>query len=69
MCPGFEIIRAKDNSGREFGYETNKPLADLSNSLHLLERGEFKVDRVGTYNEVEILENIFGIYLPLSQFY
>ncbi len=66
MCPGFEIIRAKDNSGRAFGYETNKPLADLSNSLHLLERGEFKVDRVGTYNEVEILENIFGDLLSVK---
>ena len=65
LCSGFEITRAKDNSGRELGYETNRPLADLGNSLHLLERVEFNIDRDDTYRKVEILENIFGDLLPV----
>ncbi|MEI6422767.1 MAG: hypothetical protein WCP55_11145 [Lentisphaerota bacterium] len=64
-CPSLKITRAPDASGRELGYVTNTPLADLANSLHLLERSEFKVDRDGTYSKAGLAESIFGDLLPV----
>lgn len=64
MCE-VEITRTPDATGRELGYETNTPMADLANSLHILKRGEFKVDRELTYSKVELAEKIFGDILPV----
>lgn len=66
ICPGVEITRVPDATGRSLGYKTNTPLADLANSLHILQRGEFKVDRNGTYHKVELAESIFGDLLPVK---
>lgn len=66
LCPGVETTSAMDVNGGKLGYVTNHPLADLSKSMHLLERSEFKVDRAGTYHDVEFLENVFGDLLPVK---
>ncbi len=64
MCPDLEIAYASDANGRNLGYETNTPLSDLANSLNLLKRGEFTVDRESTYRKLDIAEKIFGDILP-----
>ncbi len=69
MLPELKVNRSLDSNGREFGYETNKPLADLENNLHKLVRGEFKVDRDATYHRVEVAEDAFGDILPVETVY
>jgi len=65
ICPELEITRAPDSTGRELGYETNTPLADLANSFHKLRRGEFSVDRDETHRRVEVASSVFGDLLPV----
>ena len=65
ICP-VEITRAADAQGRFLGYETDKPLADLEPGLKKLRREPFKVDREGTYREVELAKDIFGDLLPVK---
>ena len=66
ICPELTITRAPDATGRELGYKTNTPLADLGNSLHKLQRGEFSVDREETQRRVETAEAAFGDLLPVK---
>jgi hypothetical protein len=66
ICPELTITRAADASGRELGYETNTPLAELESGLEKLQRGEFSVDREGTYQAVALAEDIFGDLLPVK---
>ncbi|OGV68443.1 MAG: hypothetical protein A3K19_10170 [Lentisphaerae bacterium RIFOXYB12_FULL_65_16] len=65
LCPELRITRAPDATGRQLGYETNTPLADLPNSLHKLQRGPFTVDRDGTHRRAEIATAAFGDLLPV----
>ncbi len=65
ICP-VEITRAADAQGRFLGYETDKPLADLGPGLKKLRREPFKVNREGTYREVELAKDIFGDLLPVK---
>lgn len=66
ICPGLEITRVPDATGRALGYETNTPLADLAKNLHILKREEFRVNREETYRKEELAEKIFGDILPLK---
>jgi len=66
ICPELELTRAPDKTGRELGYKTNTPLADLGNSLHKLQRGEFRVDREATHRHVEVAEQALGDILPVK---
>ncbi len=66
LCPELEVHRAADASGRELGYETNTPLADLESGLPKLKRGEFKVDREGTLRKLEAARSAFGDLLPAA---
>lgn len=65
MCPDFRVTRAPDASGRELGYVTNRPLADLGAGLHKLRRAPFTVDRDETFRRVELANRIFGNLLPV----
>jgi len=64
VCPNLEVKRVPDATGRELGYETNTPLADLEKGLKTLARGEFKVDREGTLRKQEEAKAAFGDLLP-----
>ena len=64
LCPSLEYTRVPDATGRELGYETNTPLADLADNLHLLKRGEFSVSREETYRVLALAEDLFGDILP-----
>jgi len=66
ICPEFEITKAADANGREMGFETNKPLAELESGLKKLRRDEFTVDRELTLRKVAIAEDIFGDLLPVK---
>jgi NAD-dependent dihydropyrimidine dehydrogenase PreA subunit len=66
LCPELQIKRVPDATGRELGYETNTPLADLAHSLHKLEPTEFSVDRDETYRQVELFSGLFGDLLPVA---
>lgn len=66
MCPGLKITRAADSTGRELGYETNTPLADLDKGLKILTRGKFQVAREETYRKAELAGKIFGDILPVK---
>lgn len=65
-CPELQLTRAPDKTGRELGYKTNTPLVDLGNSLHKLQRGEFRVDRAETHRRVEMAEEALGGLLPVE---
>ena len=65
ICPEFESTHAQDGFGGSLGYTTNKPLADLPNSLNKLQRGEFGVDRDGTLQRAEMAHSLFGDILPV----
>jgi len=65
ICPELSVRRAPDATGRELGYETNTPLADLANSFHKLRPTEFPVDRRGTERRVEIAHEAIGDILPV----
>jgi len=64
LCPNLEVKRVPDATGRELGYETNTPLADLEKGLKTLTRGEFKVDREKTLRKLEEAKGAFGDLLP-----
>lgn len=66
ICPEYEINRVADANGRELGYETNKPLADLESGFEKLKRREFKVDRELTLKKVDLAERIFGDLLQIK---
>jgi len=66
LCPELKITRAPDATGRELGYKTNTPLADLGHSLHKLRRGEFTVNRAETLRRVEAANQAFGDLLPVK---
>jgi hypothetical protein len=63
--PDYKETHADDGHGGSLGYTTNRLLADLPNSLHKLQRGEFSVDRDATLQRVESAESIFGDLLPV----
>ena len=65
MCD-VQIKHGTDRTGRQLGYETSEPLADLGNSLHKLRRGEFRVDRGATHRRAELAEGLFGDLLPVK---
>ncbi|MBM4047434.1 MAG: hypothetical protein FJ279_20200 [Planctomycetes bacterium] len=65
LCPDLKITRAPDATGRELGYKTNTPLADLAHSFHKLRRGPFTVNREETLRRVEMAEKAFGDLLPV----
>lgn len=65
-CPELELRRAADATGRELGYETNTPLADLAHSLHKLRPADFAVDREGTQQRLEAATEAFGDLLPVE---
>ncbi|MEW6357764.1 MAG: hypothetical protein AB1696_15635 [Planctomycetota bacterium] len=67
-CPELSLHRAPDATGRELGYETNTPLADLANSFHKLQRGPFKVNREETQRQFEVLSDAIGDILPVRIF-
>jgi len=66
MMPEYQETHADDGHGGHLGYTTNKPLADLPNSLHKLQRSPFSVDREATQRQVELAESIFGDILPVK---
>lgn len=66
LCPSLEIVRAADATGRELGYETNTPLADLESGLSKLRRGAFSVDRDATSRKLEAARSAFGDILPAA---
>lgn len=66
VCPELQYRRRPDATGRELGYETNTPLADLANSFHKLKPVEFRVDRAGTMRRLEIAQEIFGDILEVE---
>ncbi len=66
ICPELEITRAADARGRELGYHTNTPLADLENGLEKLRPTEFTVDREETERRREVAESAFGDILPVE---
>lgn len=65
ICPDLQIRRVPDSTGRDLGYETNTPLADLDKSLHKLRPTEFSVDREGTLRRLEQADDLFGDLLPV----
>lgn len=66
LCPEFDRIRGDDGHGGSLGFRTTRPLADLPNSLHKLQRKPFTVDRELTMAKVERAESIFGDLLPVA---
>ncbi len=66
VCPELQVRHSPDARGRELGYETNTPLADLAHSLHKLRPTEFSVDREGTYRRLEAATEAFGDLLPAA---
>jgi hypothetical protein len=66
VCPDLQLRHSPDARGRELGYETNTPLADLAHSLHTLRPTEFSVDREDTYRRAEAAERLFGDLLPVE---
>lgn len=64
ICPDLKRTMGADVNGRELGFETNKPLADLASGLKRLQRGDFTVDRDLTHNLLALSEDIFGDLLP-----
>jgi len=66
LCPELEVTHAPDATGRELGYRTNTPLADLERGLEKLRPGEFTVDRAGTLRRAEVAMQAFGDLLPVE---
>jgi len=65
ICPELGVRRAPDATGRDLGYETNTPLADLANSFHKLRPTECSVDRAETQRRAEMAQDAFGDILPV----
>jgi hypothetical protein len=66
VCPELQYHRVPDSTGRELGYETNTPLADLEPGLKKLRPTEFRVDREGTQRAAEQADDLFGDLLPVE---
>lgn len=66
VCPELQYHRVPDSTGRELGYETNTPLADLGNGLKKLRHAELSVDREGTLEAAERATELFGDILPVE---
>ncbi len=66
ICPDLKIHSVPDVTGKNLGYETNMPLADLESGLDKLQRGPFTIDRKATYKRKEAAEAIFGDLLPIE---
>lgn len=64
VCPELRRTRAADATGRELGYETNRPLADLANSFDKLVAGPFSVNREATLQRVAVAKKLFGDIIP-----
>lgn len=65
ICPDLKLTRAPDSTGRQLGYETNTPLADLPASFHKLGRGPFQVNREATLRWAEAARELIGDLLPV----
>jgi hypothetical protein len=65
-CPELQYHRVPDSTGRNLGYETNKPLADLGPGLAKLRQTEFSVDREATLRAAAQAEELFGDILPVE---
>ncbi|MBM3497215.1 MAG: hypothetical protein FJX74_00970, partial [Armatimonadetes bacterium] len=65
-CPELQYHRVPDSTGRELGYETNTPLADLATGLARLRPTEFSVDREGTHRTAGQAAELFGDLLPVE---
>jgi len=66
VCPDLQVRRVPDHRGRDLGYETNKPLADLAPGLAKLRQTEFSVNREATWEQAERAEALFGDILPVE---
>lgn len=66
VCPELRVRHVPDSTGRDLGYETNHPLADLAAGLSKLQQTEFSVDREGTWRRAEQAEQLFGDLLPVE---
>ncbi|MCE5239006.1 hypothetical protein LLH23_10990 [bacterium] len=66
VCPELQIRRVPDHRGRDLGYETNTPLADLEPGLKKLRPTEFGVNREATWQRAEQAEGLFGDLLPVE---
>jgi len=66
ICPELTRTRADNGAGRQLGYTTNKPLADLPESLDKLQRGAYTVDRDQAHLRAESAAEIFGDILPVK---
>ncbi len=66
VCPELSYRRSPDATGRELGYETNTPLADLATGLGKLRPTEFSVDREGTHERLAAATAAFGDILPVQ---
>jgi hypothetical protein len=64
VCPELKLRRVPDHTGRDLGYETNTPLADLEPGLRKLRPTEFRVNREATWARAEQAEALFGDLLP-----
>ncbi|MEN6303540.1 MAG: hypothetical protein ABFD96_12490 [Armatimonadia bacterium] len=66
ICPELRYTRVPDSTGRELGYTTNHPMADLAKGLERLRPTEYSVNREATYRGVEQAEAIFGDLVPVE---
>ncbi|MHB8995673.1 MAG: hypothetical protein ACYC63_10515 [Armatimonadota bacterium] len=66
LCPELRTRRVPDSTGRELGYETNHPLANLESGLAKLRRTECTMDRAGTWQRAEQAEAVFGDLVPVE---
>ncbi len=66
VCPELKLRRVPDHTGRDLGYETNTPLADLEPGLRKLRPTEFRVNREATWARAEQAEALFGDLLPVE---
>lgn len=66
VCPELEFHRVPDSTGRNLGYNTNEPLADLEPGLEKLRPTEFSVNREATWQAAEQAEALFGDLLPVE---
>jgi hypothetical protein len=66
VCPELQYHRVPDSTGRELGYETNTPLADLASGLAKLRPTESSIDRAGTERVAEQASELFGDLVPVE---
>jgi hypothetical protein len=66
VCPELQYHRVPDSTGRELGYETNTPLADLEPGLAKLRPTEFSVNREATRQAADRAAELFGDLVPVE---